>query len=364
MTHVYIGGIEGGGTRSKIVIYNGNGVKKCDLEGPPLNHWIIGMKECQKCIAELVEKAKKEAGIKRKTPLLALGLTLSGCEDCETNEILKSGLLEHHPDLAKEYYVGSDTFGAMAVAHESGGVVLIAGTGSNAMLINPDGTQRNCGGWGYLISDEGSAYWIAHTALKLYFDEKDNLKSPPFSTDYVWDCIREHFGVKTRHGMLQHCYSKFNKSKFAGVTMKFAEGATKGDLLCLWLFQQTGIALASYIIALWPNVDESLIKAPGGLQIVCVGSVWKSWKLLERGFIQRLKPVPKSCLPSVYTSEPIIEELSLLKLKVGPETGAAYLAAKLVDYPMPKNYVDNYEVFFHYRKDDQPWNKECHLDGV
>lgn len=38
--------------------------------------------------------------------------------------------------------------------------------------------------------------------------------------------------------------------------MKFAEGATKGDLLCLWLFQQTGIALASYIIALWPNVDE------------------------------------------------------------------------------------------------------------
>lgn len=58
--------------------------------------------------------------------------------------------------MAKECFVGSDTLGAMAVAHDNGGVVLIAGTGSNALLINPDGTQKSCGGWGYLISDEGS----------------------------------------------------------------------------------------------------------------------------------------------------------------------------------------------------------------
>lgn len=83
-------------------------------------------------------------------------MTLSGCEEDETNNILKAGLMEQYPELAQNYFVGSDTFGAMAVAHENGGLVLIAGTGSNAMLINPDGSQKNCGGWGYLIGDEGS----------------------------------------------------------------------------------------------------------------------------------------------------------------------------------------------------------------
>ena len=56
--------------------------------------------------------------------------------------------------------------------------------------------------------------------------------------------------------MIQHCYTKFDKSHFAAVTMKFVEGAIRGDLLCLWLFQQAGVALASYILALWPHIDE------------------------------------------------------------------------------------------------------------
>jgi N-acetylglucosamine kinase-like BadF-type ATPase len=53
------------------------------------------------------------------------------------------------------------------------GIAVIAGTGSMAwgQSLDPkrnDNTldQARCGGWGYLIGDEGSAYWIAAQALR------------------------------------------------------------------------------------------------------------------------------------------------------------------------------------------------------
>ncbi len=47
------------------------------------------------------------------------------------------------------------------------GVVVIAGTGSAAYAVFKDGGTHFEGGWGYLFGDEGSAFWIARTAISL-----------------------------------------------------------------------------------------------------------------------------------------------------------------------------------------------------
>lgn len=46
------------------------------------------------------------------------------------------------------------------------GVALIAGTGSFAYGINAQGIEHRCGGWGNLLGDEGSGYWLAIEGLK------------------------------------------------------------------------------------------------------------------------------------------------------------------------------------------------------
>ncbi|CAF4867733.1 unnamed protein product, partial [Rotaria magnacalcarata] len=58
----------------------------------------------------------------------------------------------------------------------NGGVVIIAGTGSNCVVYNGDGSSKRAGGWGHLLGDEGSGYWIAQRAIKRVFDHADNLK--------------------------------------------------------------------------------------------------------------------------------------------------------------------------------------------
>src|SRR5207248_5814443 len=52
-----------------------------------------------------------------------------------------------------------------AASPDTCGVALICGTGSMAWGRNTAGKTARCGGWGYLIGDEGGAYWIARAGL-------------------------------------------------------------------------------------------------------------------------------------------------------------------------------------------------------
>jgi N-acetylglucosamine kinase len=135
--------------------------------------------------------------------------------------------------------------------------------------------------------------------------------------------------------MLDHCYAKFQKSFYAKLCQKLSVAASNDDQLCQHIFNEAGRQLARMISALIPKVDKSLIEA-GYLSIICVGSVWLSWELLESGFLKEIK------------SRNIPFDLYLLKLRpnVSMAVGAYLLAADDVHFPMPRDYTKHYEIFY------------------
>lgn len=330
------GGVEGGGTHSTTMIYRGDGTLLAEVTGPSTNHYQIGMEETTDRVARMVQEALSKAGIETSTQLAGLCLSLSGLEVDEMATELTHRLHSRHPGLAKHATACSDTRGTLATATQTGGIVLIAGTGSNALLINADGSESRCGGWGHMMGDEGGAWWIAQKACKLWFDYQDNLVVPPGSMALVQEIILTHFNIKDRFGMLHHLYDNFVKSTFAGLTAKLADAATAGDAVCIWLFEEAGRVLAKHIVALAPAVNRSLVEEAGGLRVVCVGSVWKSWGLLQHGFTEVLQQATN------------LREVSLVKLVVGMAAGASYLGAKAASHQIPRDYSKNVEVFFHY----------------
>lgn len=337
MSSLYFAGLEGGATHSHLVLCNEKGDVVTEVEGPSTNHWIIGIPEVVKRIAKMVAEAKDQANIPQSTTLQSIGLSLSGCEQEATNKILAQEMRTKYPGLSKNYVVCSDTIGSIYTALPRGGMVVIAGTGSNAHLKNPDGTSFNCGGWGHFLSDEGSGFGIAHRAMKVVFDDKDNLETPPFNTDKVWSLIREHFSVKTRLDLLDHCYAKFDKSFFAMLCLKLAKAAHEGDEMSMKLFSDAGRSIAKSIIAMLPNVHPDLIE-DGVCTVVCVGSVWKSYDLLKAGFCKEMD------------SHKIGFDLRFIQLTSSMALGAVYLAADDTDMVLPRDYTKNYSIFYTYNK--------------
>lgn len=69
--------------------------------------------------------------------------------------------------LARRIRVLSDLELAHAGAFSGGaGIVVLAGTGSVALARDRAGRAGRAGGWGPLLGDEGSAFWIGRSALR------------------------------------------------------------------------------------------------------------------------------------------------------------------------------------------------------
>ena len=170
--------------------------------------------------------------------------------------------------------------------------------------------------------------------VKLYLDSVDNLVQPPYDMTRIKDAILSYFNIKDHFGILAYAYDDFTKSKFAGLCSKIAEEANKGDQLAKWLFTENGKWLAKHVVALCPKMAPELLA--NGLPIVCVGSVWKSWALMEKGFMDELQENARRHLKHV----------SLIHLKVPMSIGACYLASDKAQIKINKTYSENSVVFF------------------
>ena len=183
---------------------------------------LIGTEECLRRIGQMVRDALQPLAVTQVPPLEVLTLCLSGCEEPETNARLADRFVELFPSLSARCVVASDTAGALGACSAGGGVVLIAGTGSNCVLLRSDGTKVKCGGWGHVLGDYGSAFWIARAALKTVVESEEG-----YARTWSLDACRpvrhvalDHFGVKDCSALLHPIYRNFDKSHVAALTRK------------------------------------------------------------------------------------------------------------------------------------------------
>ena len=164
----YYVGIDGGGSTLRVVIAtDADGeletVVSIETERTS-NPAVVGQRAAADYIRQGVQEALTAAGLSAGD-IAAAALGVAGADVLHAREWLEGVLPDVLPDALR--VPSSDQEIALVGANgERRGVLLLAGTGSVAYGVNAAGASVRAGGWGYLLGDEGSGYWLAMGALR------------------------------------------------------------------------------------------------------------------------------------------------------------------------------------------------------
>jgi N-acetylglucosamine kinase-like BadF-type ATPase len=165
----YFLGIDGGGTKTLCAVGDESKLLATATAGPS-NVLRAGEAQARESLHQSVRQACAAAGI-APAQVTNTCIGAAGAARPEVAETVRRFLAEILPS---HIHVVGDMQIALEAAFGAGpGVLVIAGTGSIAYGRDLKGNTARAGGWGFAISDEGSAHWIGRAAAAALVRDMD-----------------------------------------------------------------------------------------------------------------------------------------------------------------------------------------------
>ncbi|MCY4464217.1 MAG: hypothetical protein OXE46_01630 [Chloroflexi bacterium] len=157
-------GIDGGGSNLRVTIVDSRLLPMATQSAGTANPSLIGHKQAQAHIRAVLRAALQQADFSPEK-IMAAGIGIAGASNLHSRdwllETLSAVLPSSHIVPSSDLEIA--LVGALGRRH---GILLLAGTGSAVYGCAPDGKQLQVGGWGYLLGDEGSGYWLGIQLLR------------------------------------------------------------------------------------------------------------------------------------------------------------------------------------------------------
>lgn len=161
------------------------------------------------------------------------------------------------------------------------GAVVIAGTGSVAYAMDGTGRSASVGGWGYLMGDEGSAYWIALQALNACTRAEDGR----IPSTWLKRALLTHFNVDSLRTLHHLVYSgQLSRGDIAAVAKVVSDAARLGERMSIRILTSAGRELGLMAVAAMRKVEMQYDRVGVGI----VGGVAGAAKPLHEAFRERL----------------------------------------------------------------------------
>lgn len=292
---VYILGIDGGGTRTRAVLANGEGKTLGKGEAGTSNPNPHGYKAAQDEMLTAISRAFAGAGL-QPCRVDAACLGIGGVDREQERSRIQQWALKN---ISRKAYVTNDSESVLAAGTpENWGIVLISGTGSMAWGKSPEGEIARASGYGYLIGDEGSGFDLACRALRAATQAYDGRGEPTI----LFERILQHWKIKGMDQLIPYVYhSGLHHDDFAAMARVVVRAASEGDHVASVLLDQTAEFLASSITA----VAHALNLGTSAVPLALTGGLVTGTPSLQRALLQKAETKGLRFSPVKVVREPV-----------------------------------------------------------
>jgi N-acetylglucosamine kinase-like BadF-type ATPase len=299
-------GVDGGGTKTHAVITDETGRTLGEGFGGPTNIDDHNLETASLNLGCAVQRARANAKLE-SGPFAAAFLGIAGVVSEADRGLVRE--LARRLELCTPEHLGVDHDARVALAgglSNRPGLVLIAGTGSACFGLGAGGERHLTGGWGHLLADEGSGYWLGLEALRAAvrgFDgrgQRSTLERRALA----------FLGIHTPEEIMHRVYVVgLSRSELAAFAPTMLEVAASGDPVAREIVELGAKALAETVEV---TAAPTNLVAP---EIVMVGGILKSEVMLEPLRAHLLARLP---------------EMRLVVAEQSPAQGACLLARALL----------------------------------
>lgn len=275
----YVIGVDGGGTKTEYVIldYSGNIIGR--TKGESTNYQVIGGRKVKEELLRGFTKLMNDTNVSsNKIDHIFLGLAGAGRES-DRKEITA---LFSDTEFAKKITVDSDATAALAGAFGTDpGIIIISGTGAICFGKNSEGKIVRSGGWGYLLGDEGSGYFIGREAIIAVLKDLDGRGEKT----KLRNRLEKHFNLNSIDQIIPQIYqNKIDRVAIADLAPIVFEQAHQGDAIAEEIIRRAGkeLGILAKAVAQRLNFENDEIK------VALIGSIFKQKEMLVNDISKEL----------------------------------------------------------------------------
>ncbi|MGC8546068.1 MAG: BadF/BadG/BcrA/BcrD ATPase family protein [Thermoplasmata archaeon] len=260
--------VDGGATKTIAIIYSEEKIFSVSVGGPS-NFRNIGISSFKKNIKRIVDKViDKTNNMKIDKATFAL----AGIKDSKTStELIIKNINEVVRLKEMEFY--NDGEAAFFCRFPEGeGIIIAPGTGMVSYGIWK-GIKERSSGWGWLLDDEGGAFFIGKRAIQESIKVLDLRSST--SNYYNSDLplrIKEFYGIKEDREIINKVYKKkIDIREIASIAPIVSYLASKGDSLASFIMQEAANESISTLYSTYTKLGK-----PKGIGVSGYGGVFRS----------------------------------------------------------------------------------------
>lgn len=281
--------VDGGGSSTRLWVLDEEGTVLAQGRGGPSSVQAVGVERATRS----VEEALQEAGLKGDDPRLALAaVTMAGIDRDPERSRIRENMEQMFPGA--RIVLEHDASAALLAGTLGGpGVLLLSGTGAISVSRSPEGEMVRVGGWGYMLDDIGSGFWIGIEAARRALRGLDGRGAPTA----LAEALERTTGVATVLDLTGPVnggvYDRTAIARWAPLVLEAADG---GDRVAEDILQDAAEELALLVATVirrapWLRPPARVEGAP--VAVVTAGGVFAmgpTWRERVRRAVERKAP--------------------------------------------------------------------------